>query len=258
MLYPSLSFRSSSTWTPAEITTALWLDAADASTVTTVSGAVSQWDDKSGNGRNATQIAAGNRPAYTSGGLNSLNVLTLDGTDDWLSLPDTTNPTGSNAVFAVYVPQLTGVSGGIIARAYYWGSWYLTTGNTGTSIRYNIGRAGIDEAIATVTGLTNNLAVLATGTYDKTNVSVSANGNSFVNTAYTPDITYDSRDLTTIGAFRSTAGIASAFKGLIAEIVVLHSAPSQTVIEKMQGYLAHKWGLAGNLPVGHPYKNKAP
>ena len=29
-------------------------------------------------------------------------------------------------------------------------------------------------------------------------------------------------------------------------------------IEKAEGYLAHKWGLEGNLPDDHPYKNSAP
>jgi len=29
-------------------------------------------------------------------------------------------------------------------------------------------------------------------------------------------------------------------------------------VEKAEGYLAHKWGLTGNLPVSHPYKNTAP
>lgn len=29
-------------------------------------------------------------------------------------------------------------------------------------------------------------------------------------------------------------------------------------MNKMEGYLAHKWGLAGSLPVGHPYKSAAP
>ena len=28
--------------------------------------------------------------------------------------------------------------------------------------------------------------------------------------------------------------------------------------EKVEGYLAHKWGLTANLPSGHPYKNSAP
>ena len=33
----------------------LWLDASDSSTITEVSGAVSQWDDKSGNGNHVSQ-----------------------------------------------------------------------------------------------------------------------------------------------------------------------------------------------------------
>jgi hypothetical protein len=28
--------------------------------------------------------------------------------------------------------------------------------------------------------------------------------------------------------------------------------------EKIEGYLAWKWGLEGNLPIGHPYKSAAP
>ena len=29
-------------------------------------------------------------------------------------------------------------------------------------------------------------------------------------------------------------------------------------VQKAEGYLAHKWGLEGNLPVSHPYKSSAP
>lgn len=31
-----------------------------------------------------------------------------------------------------------------------------------------------------------------------------------------------------------------------------------TDVQKAEGYLAHKWGLEGNLPSGHPYKSSAP
>ncbi len=86
-------------WDPSRITTALWLDAADASTVTTVSGAVSQWNDKSGNGRNASQATAGNRPTYTSAGQNNLNVLTLDGSNDSLALAANLGITTAHSIF---------------------------------------------------------------------------------------------------------------------------------------------------------------
>ncbi|MFM5944980.1 MAG: hypothetical protein ACKO9G_16710, partial [Dolichospermum sp.] len=47
--------------TPAQISTDLWLDAADSSTITLNGSTVSQWNDKSGNGRNAIQATATNQ-----------------------------------------------------------------------------------------------------------------------------------------------------------------------------------------------------
>ena len=32
----------------------------------------------------------------------------------------------------------------------------------------------------------------------------------------------------------------------------------KTHIEKAEGYIAHKWGMANLLPNSHPYKNSAP
>jgi hypothetical protein len=44
----------------------------------------------------------------------------------------------------------------------------------------------------------------------------------------------------------------------IAEIVFYNSALDSTERNLIEGYLAHKWGLQSNLPVGHPYKDVAP
>lgn len=63
---------------------AYWLDATDAATVTTVSGAVSSWGSKVGTG-NATQGSANNRPAYTTAGRNGRNVITFDGSNDFMT-----------------------------------------------------------------------------------------------------------------------------------------------------------------------------
>ena len=41
------------------------------------------------------------------------------------------------------------------------------------------------------------------------------------------------------------------------EIVFLE-APTQAESDKVEGYLAHKWGLTANLPSGHPYKTSMP
>ena len=258
MLINSYRFATASTpWTPAQITTALWLDASDAGTVDASS--VGQWNDKSGNGRNATQGTAANKPTYTAAGQNGLNVLTFDGTNDWMAIPDSTNPSGASGTFAACKPTHTAAATGlIIGRAYNWGPWYLSSTTTGASARYNLGRNGVDEASAIVTGLTNSTNKILSGTYNNTNVSLSVDGGTAVNTAYAFNPIYNTNDSSTIGAFRSGSSIAGVFGGLVYEIIVVHSAPSQDTIQRIQGYLAHKWGLTANLPAGHPYKSAAP
>ena len=52
-------------------------------------------------------------------------------------------------------------------------------------------------------------------------------------------------------------------KGKFAEFFAVADIPGSgstdiSDIEKAEGYLAHKWGLEGNLPDDHPYKNTAP
>ena len=46
-------------------------------------------------------------------------------------------------------------------------------------------------------------------------------------------------------------------KQKIAEIILCHDV-SDTIREKIEGYLAHKWGLESNLPTNHPYKSQPP
>ena len=92
-------------WNPSMISTALWLDAADATTLfTTDSGstlatngsAVGRWNDKSGNTRNATQATAGSRPLFAAAGLNGKAAIDCDGTNDELSLANITSLTSVN------------------------------------------------------------------------------------------------------------------------------------------------------------------
>jgi hypothetical protein len=46
--------------------------------------------------------------------------------------------------------------------------------------------------------------------------------------------------------------------GAIMEVVITQTDNSVATRQKIEGYLAWKWGLEGNLPSGHPYKNAAP
>jgi hypothetical protein len=94
---------SVSSFSPLDLNPALWLDAADATTITESGGFVSQWNDKSGNGRNATQSIGANQPTTGSFTINGLNALSFDGINDQLRFA-TNVMSGATAgtCFAVY------------------------------------------------------------------------------------------------------------------------------------------------------------
>ena len=48
------------------------------------------------------------------------------------------------------------------------------------------------------------------------------------------------------------------WKGDLAELLIYNEALPTSILRKVEGYLAHKWGLTGSLPSNHPYKNTQP
>jgi hypothetical protein len=44
----------------------------------------------------------------------------------------------------------------------------------------------------------------------------------------------------------------------IAEMLLLSKAATLSEQQRVEGYLAHKWGLTANLPAGHSYKTTPP
>jgi hypothetical protein len=242
-------------WTPAQITTALWLDASDASTVTTISGAVSQWNDKSGNGRNVSQGTASRRPTVSSASINNNNALSFDGVNDFLLSNNALLPTGtsSRSMFVVYKPgRTTGVNGicgqsGTGAT----GAWFQLQFRSGlpTGDPYFAGfSADLTDSVAVTTN-----AKIAGVTYNGTQATLYRNGLQIAQSNLT--LNTGSSELS-VGA--SSSGGDEFNLGLIAEIVFASSFVSTNTRQLIEGYLAHKWDLAANLPSDHPYKSSPP
>ena len=95
-----------SSWTPAEITTSLWLDAADAGTITEAAGFVSQWDDKSGNGNDLSQGAGSLQPSTGVRTINGRNALYFNNSGLRRSYVATLNPP-SFSLFMVVLSDVT-------------------------------------------------------------------------------------------------------------------------------------------------------
>jgi hypothetical protein len=247
-------------WTPADITTALWLDAADASTVTTVNGAVSQWDDKSGNGRNATQATTSSRPAYTNAGLNGLNILTFDGGDTLVGSAQIANPGFGMFVVCSFADNTTRMGVVDIGNSTNFRHCVIeqNTFNSPTQ-SYGFYVAGValyssvptsagHKIISATSSANPGSVIAATTTYTvngttATLTSATAGNYATIGAGYT------------IGAFQ---GNILRLTGTVAEAIAFSAFVDTSTRQKLEGYLAHKWGLAANLPANHPYKSAAP
>ncbi len=246
-------------WNPSMIQTALWLDAADASTVTASSGLVDQWRDKSGNARHASGTTTA-RPTYASVTLNGKNTLTFDGTDDRLVTSGVSLHTGLYSAFAV-ARAATANSVLIIcsqdrstSNPDRNGQYIRTNSATPESVAFNnAGSAFTATASSTVTNWNSYSAIRESAL-----ITLYANGNAGTGTAITGTATSNSNPMT-IGARESNAGTFNNFwSGDMAEVIFLGSVATTDTRQRVEGYLAHKWGLTANLPAGHPYKTVGP
>lgn len=250
------SASASPLWTPAEITTALWLDAADPATITETGGAVSQWNDKSGNGRNAT-AGAGIEPDYVPAEQNGLNVIRFNGTSQYFNLGTGLDWMAADADHVAFVvlkndsyANIYGAANGSAGdaslhvgfrnstsyRLNRWSNdWSPSITANYNSGEYNFLRFGWDEGVGKF--------VYANAKLEGTSSSPVASGLSAM-----------------AGGGRIANVVGQGFLDAdLCEFVILNTAaPSQDTVDKMEGYLAWKWGLESNLPSDHPYKEAAP
>jgi len=266
-------------WTPAAISTALWLDAADSSTLfdavsggssVVADGAVARWADKSGSGRNATQATLEARPLRKVASLNGKDVLQFDGSNDFFSVSglDIFRNVPGVTAFAVRKLDATGsdrtiftasVAGGtaarfVISQGGIFGNNYLTGVrrlDSDAGVFANDSTPKTDTAFAIQAGTVNYASGGAGAILSYANGAIAATA-SLAGSGNTSNT--DSQSVR-IGA---TPAGAQFFNGPIAEVVAIPFVATLEMRQLIEGYLAWKWGLQGNLPADHPYKNAAP
>ena len=230
-------------WTPAAIGAYMWLDADDTDTLTIDegSGGVSAWADKSGNGRNATQTTSSRHPgtgARTIGGKNAveftynstyfqIDSFDLMGQEAWAVLhQDASNFT------------VLGGNGNAQTTLLSSGKMRLWRGSN----PYN----GDAQSSAVALQTDHTLGWLA----HTDNKKFSVNGTLEV-TSNVP--TGAAHTVSQIGKSQYAGA-----DGLMGELIVTNGMLSTADRQRMEGYLAHKWGTAGSLPEDHPYKSASP
>ena len=220
----------------------LWLDAADATTVSTSGTNVTAWRDKSGNGYNTTVSGV---PTYTLAAQNGLNVITVNATQTFTTIqpfPLSTLNQVSAFVVLVQTPLPSGNIEFFYATAAYFNfDMYFINGG-GINVNTN------SSAIGYVTNVTGSVGIYEF-VYDGTIRTTYFNG---LQVASNTSLGYGLS--TTISLLRLLAAIT----GYGCECMYYSRAVSTSQRQQIEGYLGWKWGLQSNLPASHPYKNAPP
>lgn len=237
-------------WTPAAITTELWADASDSSTVTLTSGKVSQWDDKSGNSRHLVQTNSSYQPDYSSASFNDFNAIDYPGTAKWFEV----SSFGSGTYSWFFAFKVT--------SNFSTFTFLGDTGSTTTTYVPISAQGSSNTSILRVEGVADPAGAYqiyggessqSVSTRDDVNDQLKLTGNiqgnicGYINI---PVIT----DTIKLGYMQTGYFIT----GELGEVICVSGTPSASNIEKIQGYLAHKWGHYDKLPSDHPYKNGGP
>jgi hypothetical protein len=231
----------------------VWLDGNDpnGTGVTPSNGtSISTWTDKSGNSRNGVNAATA--ATVVTNALNGKAVLNCPGTAryniTYSSIPAsysafcvyviTTNDGGYQRVLHGQVDSVLymGVAGGQNIATFVGNqfSWNDTNANTPTVSAFNNYR--IVDMINNSS--TTQLLPFTDGSAQNTKTGATITFNNLIVASHSDN--------------------SQRLKGRIAELLFYSGVLSTTPRQQVEGYLAWKWGLQGNLPASHPYKNAPP
>ena len=247
------SFQFGRLWTPANITTALWLKANDSSTITLNGSTVSQWRDKSGNNRHASQATAASQPTYAATGFNGKPTIQFDGINDQLNLVQFAQVSNQN-IFAVvdttsigagYRQFLARTSGTVNNLAIYFGG-----DDTGNGISYRPMIYWNSGARASWGAAVRSKAII------RWSFSAGATALTQVNGQTPVTQSFAASELTSWASI--CLSVAQQADIDLSELIITPSTPTAADLDNLLGYLAWDWDLAGSLPAGHPYKSAPP
>jgi hypothetical protein len=220
----------------------IWLDADDASSFSLSGSNVTSWNNKAGSSYNLDQ-KSGDPTRIASG--NGKSVVNFDGNDQlW------TNDSYTNKKYTILsVSRYTGgMNGRVIASKD--NNWLLGYHSNG------VDKFHFDSWL-------NN----GSRTYDtRWHLHAATQTDSDIGNAWT-DFTQSVTDGTgssdstwwpgkiSLGAWQN---LSEKSKAEVAELVVFNGILSTSDRQKIESYLAHKWGLISLMPDSHPFKSASP
>lgn len=243
---------------PGTLSPIAWYDAADTSTITSSSGAVSQWNDKSVNAYHLTQATAAEQPTTGTRTINNLNVIDFDGTSDRLNSGFVVGQLATARAFTMFLVKQSDVlnaTEGMVSFHRSTGFDFengVVLGKRATNIIEQVLGRGDNAStfIASYTTSSSTAALLLTFV---------ASASDFTKTFFTNSVPKDMRNVDGSMLVSSFLGSGSGnhqirvgnrggynqfyFNGAIAELIVYDKRLTASEIDSVQRFLMNKWGL---------------
>jgi hypothetical protein len=260
---------------------AAWYDAADAASVTLDTGRVSQWSDKSGNARHATNSTSGStQPSYTTAARNGLNVVRFvaasvqrlsvpsstatfkflhDGTPCWWIAVNTFGTVSNPATEYVLFQTTPSSSSSGISMAYddsYGGAndaasltTYRASSGTYSASTLNAGGTAFSSSYQNI--LTPNTLLAIDCLLDVSSATaanrilLAVNGGTAIgaNVRTNAPSTANASGNMIFGAYLSGATFSSPLQGDICELMFFSQQPTAAARDLIRRYLGAKWGV---------------
>jgi hypothetical protein len=240
--------RSPTVWSPWALDSALvaWWSAEDL-----VDGAVAAWMSRKG-GFNPVQGTGGSQPTRAATSFNGFPGVTFDGADDQLTLGNTTNlPTSTTEGEIWFLGSWASSAGTVVSIGY--------GGTAGGNIRL-IQKIAAGEAARVSDGTISQAMASGVGNHIVGGFFGSAALNGRMNgVAFGPAAATLSTGTTRLRIGANTANTAAQFhNGVVAEAIITTGLLSTANRERIEGYWAWRYGLMGNLPALHTYREARP
>jgi hypothetical protein len=243
----AVSVPSTSQWTPDVILTQIanWFDAGADATIIEQANVVSEWRDRSGNNRHAVMDTLSARPTWAQSSLNNKPSITFSNDALWAPMPTLSGL----CLFLVFQRS----SSGTIFQMRKVGNEVViddnATGGFGTRLRNSAGTiaSGPNYTVDTVPHV-------AAFTFTSGTLELFLDGTSRSTRTVSGSYPMERLSLGGNGIDVTT----QAYGGKISEAIVTNTLPDQATRERIEGYLAWKWGTVSLLPTAHPYKSAPP
>lgn len=227
-------------WTPLLISGCqLWLDASDSGSITSDVNGVSQWNDKSGNARHATQSTNANKPAVQTNAFGSLSSVRFTTSNYMLTgnnyavaqstamtIAVVVKPTATPSTWAHVMKRNTSVSGQmqVVLSAWYGQSGYVISAGkhaqSSVEARGGAASSGVGKLlVATLTG-SYTASLYEDGSESPATVNYSTQNGSSATVAWY---------------------LGDAFAADYAEVIIYNSVLSSTDRDAVEAYLQAKW-----------------